>query len=106
MHSLTETPRIDMNTRVKSAGGQMAADVGGELAILSLKTGTYYGLNEVGTRIWNLLDQPRTVREIRDYILAEYAVDASRCERDLVVLLADLARHHLVEFNHAAERAL
>lgn len=103
MQSLCEPDRIDLNTHVRCSDGQMGADVGGELAILSLKTGIHYGLDEVGRRIWTLLNEGRTLREIRDLILEEYAVDASRCEQDLVGLLTELARHQLVEFSYAPD---
>lgn len=88
---------IVLETRVKYSDGQMAADLGGELAILNLKTGIYFGLDEVGARIWSLVNEKRTVREIRDVIMDEYAVDGPRCESDLVRLLTELARHELIE---------
>lgn len=101
MPTLIETKPIDLSTRVKCATEQMAADVGGELAILNLKTGVYYGLDGVGSRVWSLLKESRSVLEIRDVILAEYAVETPRCEQDLVALLTDLARHELIEICHA-----
>src|SRR2546430_12237463 len=44
----------------------------------------YYSLDAVGSRIWALVQSPRSVREIRDTLLAEYDVPAERCERDLL----------------------
>ena len=101
---MNQRDKIDLNTHVRCSDEQVAADVGGELAILNLKTGAYYGLDDVGGRIWDLLKENRTVREIRDLILEEYAVDAFRCEQDLFGLLADLARHELIEVSHASDR--
>jgi len=106
MASRLNTSNMDLNTRVKCSEGQVAADLGGEMAILNLKTGVYYGLDEVGTRIWALLQESRTVSQIRDVILQEYAVDAARCEKDIVVLLADLAKHELIEMSHEPDRPL
>ena len=71
--------------------------MGAESAILSLKNGTYYGLNSVGTRIWHLLQEPRTFGELRDLLMAEYEVDAARLEADIRELLTELAENHLVE---------
>lgn len=98
--------RIDLSTRVKCSEDAMAADLGGELAILNLKTGIYYGLDEVGGRIWGLLKESRTVREVRDVILQEYAVDDATCERDLMKLLAELDRHKLLQFGHASDQKI
>jgi len=40
-----------------------------EAVILDLKSGVYYGLNDVGTRIWHLIQEPKTLNEIQDAIL-------------------------------------
>lgn len=75
---------------------QVSCDLAGEAAVLGLKSGTYYGLNAVGARIWSLLQQSRTVGEIRDAILAEYEVEPRRCEEDLFALLDQLAAEGLI----------
>ncbi len=106
MESTLEARQINLETCVKCSEGQMTADLSGELAILNLKTGVYFGLDAVGARIWSLVNGSRSVREIRDVILEEYDVDASRCERDLVRLLTELNRHNLVEICHAADRKI
>jgi|SRR5580658_7720638 hypothetical protein len=97
---------IDLDTRVKRSETQMSADLGGEMAILNLKTGTYLGLNEVGARIWNFLSEDRTVREIRELIMQEYAVDSLRCEQDITKLLSELARYELVALVHVPDQKI
>jgi len=67
------------------------------MVILNLKDGVYFGLNAVGARIWSLLQNPITVREILDILLAEYNVDRRQCQIDLLQLLRDLAKHGLVK---------
>lgn len=46
-----------------------------------------YTLNEVGARIWELIDGKRRVEEIRDLILAEFEVSQGEAEEDLLTLL-------------------
>lgn len=82
---------------VVAAKDQASSDLGGEVAILDLKAGVYYGLDAVGARIWSLIQEPRTVNEIRNILLEEYEVEPERCERDLLVLLQRLATEGLVE---------
>jgi len=82
---------------VRVAKDQVCCDLGGEAAILGLKSGVYYGLNSVGTRIWNLVQQPRTVQEIRDVIVKEYEVEPDRCENDILILLGKLLAEGLIE---------
>ena len=80
-----------------AAKDQASSDLGGEVAILDLKAGVYYGLDAVGARIWSLIQEPRTVNEIRDILLEEYEVEPERCERDLLVLLQRLADEGIIE---------
>lgn len=76
---------------------QVSCPLGDESAILNLKNTVYYGLNSVGARIWELLQQPKSVAEIRDVLLEEFEVGAERCERDLLDLLRKLLAEGLIE---------
>ena len=82
---------------VVAAKNQVSADLAGEAVILNLESGVYYSLDDVGAYIWSLIQEPRTVNEIRDAILEEYEVEPDRCERDIVALLEQLADAGLIE---------
>jgi len=56
-----------------------------------------YSLNAVGVRIWNLIQEPRTMNEVRDILLQKYEVEPDRCECDLLALLEGLATEGLIE---------
>ena len=88
---------VSGDSTVVAAKDQVSSDLGGEVAILDLKAGVYYGLDAVGARIWSLIQKPRTVNEIRDILLEEYEVEPERCEHDLLALLRRLADEGLVE---------
>ena len=88
---------ISASSTVVATEAQVSADLAGEAVILSLQSGMYYGLDEIGAYIWTLIQEPRTVGEIRDAILDEYDVESDRCERDAVELLERLADAGLVE---------
>ena len=92
---------VSGRSTVVATRDQVSSDLEGEVAILNLKAGVYYGLDDVGARIWTLLQEPKTVSEIRDVILQEYDVEAERCERDLLALLQRLADEGLVEVEDA-----
>jgi hypothetical protein len=94
--------RMDADTRVVAARDQVSVDVEGEAVILSLADGVYYGLDAVGARVWTLLEEPRTVGELRDAVVAEWEVDAPTAERDLLALLDALADRGLLEVRPAA----
>ena len=62
-----------------------------------VKDGIAYGLNPVGKRIWELIQQPVQVSQVRDTLLQEYDVEPDRCTRELLELLNDLVSRGLVE---------
>jgi coenzyme PQQ synthesis protein D (PqqD) len=82
---------------IKVAKEQVACDLAGEAVILSLKSGQYFGLNEVGTQIWNLIQEPKTVGAVLDAVLNEYDVSLDELERDLFALLEQMVVNDLIE---------
>ena len=88
---------IPNNTKIVVTKGQVSCDLSGEAAILNLKSGVYFGLNTIGASIWKLIQEPRTVKEIRDALLEEYDVEPERCEQDLLELLQELSTHELIK---------
>jgi hypothetical protein len=91
---------VSLSSAVVVTEGQVSSDIGDEVAILDFRAGMYYGLDSVGARVWSLIQEPRTVREIRDTLTNEYEVDPDRCERDLIALLQSLADEGLVEVKY------
>ena len=89
--------KITVHSIVAVAKDQVSADLSGEAAILNLKSGVYFGLNTVGASIWKLIQEPRSVNEIRDTLVEEYNVDPDQCEKDLLALLEELLSKELIE---------
>lgn len=71
-------------------------EVGDETMLLDLASGTYFGLDAVGGRFWQLLEEGKSPVEARDALLEEYEVGADQLERDLENLLAELSANGLV----------
>lgn len=87
---------LTLASRVIAAPDLMASDLAGELVLLNLADGVYYGLDSVGAHIWRLLDQTPTVRAVVDDVVAQYHVDRVRCEDDVLTFLGDLSARGLV----------
>ena len=88
---------LDVASTVVCARDQVSTEVGGEVVILNLADEVYYGLQGVGAAVWRLLQEPRTIAELRDAVVAGFDVDAATAEADLVALLEELAARRLVE---------
>ena len=76
--------------------------MGGEIVILDLKSGTYFGLDAVGALVWSLIEQPAPLVAIRDAIMSEYDIDAEACERDILAFLNQMQAAGLVEISNGS----
>ena len=81
---------------VVATSEHVACTVEGEAVILHLQEGVYYGLNTVGTRVWELVQTPRRFSEIVAFVVGEFDVPQEQCESDLAELLTDLQARGLV----------
>jgi hypothetical protein len=74
----------------------LARKTGEEMVLLNLDNEQYYGLDEVGTRLWELLDGGSTFGDLVDTMLAEFEVDRPTLVADLSSILGDLEENGLV----------
>jgi hypothetical protein len=72
-----------------------------EIVLLHLETEQYYGLDEVGSRVWQLLREHRTVDPIVAALLDEYEVDEATLRTDVERLLDELADLGLIHVERA-----
>ncbi len=93
---MSVSPLTD-GSRITLSSNQVSCDLAGEVAILNLENGVYYGLDAVGARIWTLLQEPVTFAQIREAMLLEFDVDADVLETDLRQLLSDLVKQGLID---------
>ena len=86
--------------RVSATNDAVACEFGNGLALLNLKSNIYYSLNSVGAYIWELIQEPRPVADIRAAVLTRYDVDPARCRADVDGLLKGLAEAGLARLHH------
>lgn len=91
-------------TTIVAASNQVSCELSGEAVILHIEDGVYYGLNPVGARVWQLLQEPKQVADIRSRLLDEYEVDPAQCDQDLSALLHDLSMKKLIEVRYASDQ--
>lgn len=73
-----------------------AADMDGDLVMMSIENGEYYGVGGIGPRVWELLEQPVTVEAITAVICNQFDVDADRCRPDIAAFVRQLLDAGLV----------
>lgn len=88
---------MDLGSSVKYSGDVLARTVEEEGVLVDLASGTYFGLDEVGNRIWELVGKRGLVSQILDAIVDEYDVERAVAERDLLTLLGQLEAKGLIQ---------
>lgn len=74
----------------------IAAEMDGDLVMMSIERGEYFGIGGVGPRLWELLEQPRTVDDLCAAICREYEVDEGTCLTDVTAFAEELLARGLV----------
>jgi hypothetical protein len=77
----------------------LSQEVNGETVLLDLEGESYFGLNEVGTRIWQLLKEGLNVGLVLDALDDEYDVGREQLEGDVEELLESLLGPGLIKLS-------
>jgi len=88
---------MTLNDTMTTPAEVMTRTVGEEVVILDLASGTYFGLDPVGARVWELMTDGLTLGEICTQMLEEYEVSRDDLERDVLSLATELRDQHLIE---------
>lgn len=84
------TPIVTLTHRLVRSEEVLFQNLNGEAVLLDLASETYFGLNDVGTRIWELLESSPTLGEISKQLHSEYDVESARAESDVLDLATRL----------------
>jgi hypothetical protein len=87
---------MNLSDKVTIPSQVMARVVGDDTVILDLVSGTYYGLDAVGARIWQLVGEGQALAQVCERMLAEYEVTREDIERDVLALMQTLLDKKLV----------
>lgn len=88
---------ILLSSVVVCSDENLSCDLQGEAVVLNLKSGTYFGLNPLGTRIWELIREPAKVSDVHQQLLEEYEVDSGLCQSELLSFLNHLLANDLIK---------
>jgi hypothetical protein len=90
-------PTFLTDTRVARAPEQISGDIDGQVVLLSMANEKYFKLNEVGSRIWELMEKPITVADIIAKLRTEFDVPEDQCEKQVIFFLRQLKKTQLLD---------
>jgi hypothetical protein len=93
---------MNLNQTITLSPDVISQEVSGETVLLDLESEHYFGLDEVGTRIWQLAKETDDLNAIYQTLLAEYDVAENRLQRDLDTLLAEISSLGLITLEQRA----
>jgi hypothetical protein len=83
---------MNLNQNITLSPEVISQEVSGETVLLDLDSENYFGLDEVGTRIWQLIKETNDLAAIYQTLLAEYDVSEERLQQDLDTLLGEITK--------------
>lgn len=89
--------KIKPDTILKRKQDQLFSEIDGEVIMLSIENSEYYGMDKVGSRIWQLLENPVSLSEIIEALMEEYDVTVGQCTEDTKNFIGQLAEKNLIE---------
>jgi Coenzyme PQQ synthesis protein D (PqqD) len=92
---------LQLNDRVEVPSEVMCRVVGDETVLLDLASGTYFGLNVVGARIWEVVSEGKSFADACAVICEEFEVSVETVETDVLALAQSLLERGLVKVKTA-----
>jgi len=90
-------PNINLDTKILAARDVLSAELGDEISLLNVKSGTYFTLNSVGANVWRQIQVTTSLARIKAQIMSEYDVEDQCCENDLYQLVSEFKASGLIE---------
>lgn len=81
---------IDLHTIVRRNPEMVTSKIDNEIVMMSIEKGEYYGLDETGTYIWEMIETPVTVENLIQNLMNEFEVEMEQCQNDTLEFLKDL----------------
>jgi hypothetical protein len=94
---MPQLSKLNHATRLTASPRQLSCGLSEEAVILNLDNGLYYGLNDSGSHVWELLKAGTTFGRLVDALFDRFDAPRATIEEDLRALLAELQQQGLIQ---------
>jgi len=94
---MSDSQTLQLSTTIVRAPDVYATTIDGDVVVFNVEKGQYYGMQEVGVRIWELIEQPASIAAVCDTLMDEFSVDRATCEQHVLKFVKDLREAQLIE---------
>ncbi len=88
---------MNLDIKINIPQSLFVQEVDGEMVLLDMNSENYFGLDEVGTAIWQAMQEKETLKEVFEVLLEQYEVEPEVLEKDLLSFVEKLVESGLVE---------
>ena len=94
--SMTQENIITSDSVVSQAEDQVFTDIDGEVVLMTIEDGDYYGFDLVLSKIWTLIEAPTAISSLVDQLTQAYDVERETCQSDVLDVLNRLHAEKLI----------
>jgi len=88
---------MNLDQKITFADTVFAQEVDGEMVLLDMNSENYFGLDEVGTSIWQAMQEKENLKEVFEILLEQYEVEEDILKNDLITFVEKLEESGLVK---------
>lgn len=88
---------LTLDTVIQRSSELLSSELDEETVMMDIETGDYYGLNNVGSRIWAHSENPVSVSELCEKLQGEFEVPADQCQSDVLDFLKELEERKVIQ---------
>jgi hypothetical protein len=92
---------LHMDSIIARSEGLVTSDLDGELVMMSIDKGKYYGLDAIASQIWQLLETPCSLRALCDQLLPQYDVEREQGEKDVLAFCQQALKDDIIRILEA-----
>ena len=93
---MTEQTKLHRESVVTHSLDQVSCEVDGVVVLMSVENGEYYKLNDVSSRIWELVQTPISVGALCDKLIEEFEVEPAQCVEEVLSVLETMLERKLI----------
>jgi len=87
---------LTMNSVIKRSPEIVHSDMDDETVMMSIEQGEYYGIDAIGSDIWNMLEEEKSIKDICSSLCQRYDVDESVCQQDVMRFLENMYERKII----------
>ena len=84
------TPAVTLETTIQRSQELLASNIGDEVVMMSIENSAYYGLDPVGSKIWEMISEPMRVSDLCEQLMERFDVSAEQCQADVLKFLNEM----------------